>query len=251
MLPGRPIREAVSRWPSAAQGLVGAAVVRIEPIGKHLWLELDDGQAIRIHLGMRGKCRIWDVATGSRLQTLAEVSLRLVLDGVGVEFTGAPTVERSRARERPVHPVLAALGPDLLGEAFDVEEVLARVARSPAPTVAEVLLDQRVACGIGNIYKCEVLFVGRRHPFDAPSPVSPDAWRALYATARELMQRNLAPRPRRTTGPGVPSDFWVYGRGGRPCLRCRTRVESRLHGADRPRYTWWCPRCQRPVSERG
>jgi endonuclease VIII len=247
---GHPIREAASRWPSAAHGLAGASTVRIEPVGKHLWIELDDGQALRIHLGMRGKGRIHDPAVGSPLRTMAEVSLRLVLDVAVVEFTGAPTVERGRVRERPVHPVLTALGPDLLGEAFDVDAVLARIDRWPAATVAEVLLEQRVACGIGNVYKSEVLFVRRRHPFDPPAALSADDWRGLYGTARDLMQRNLGPGRRITTGPAVPSDTWVYGRGGRPCLRCRTRIVSRLHGGDLPRHTWWCPRCQPPVSGR-
>ena len=130
--------------------------------------------------------------------------------------------------------------------------MLPRIAGSPAPTVAEVLLDQAVACGIGNVYKAEALFVRRTSPFAPPVAYAPDAWRALYGEARAMMLRNVSPdgmRERRvTTPPGSTlfgtQDHWVYDRGGRPCLRCRTRIASRMHGDGLPRRTWWCPRCQ-------
>ncbi|MEZ4240415.1 MAG: DNA-formamidopyrimidine glycosylase family protein [Myxococcota bacterium] len=216
VLPGRPIRRAESRWPAVAHGLEGAAVTRIEPLGKHLWLELDDGKALRIHLGMNGKGVVLPPGSPDQRRSLGDVSLRLTLDDAVVEFLLAPTVERSRARERPVHPVLTALGPDLLADDFDVAQVLPRIARSPAPTVAEVLLDQHVACGIGNVYKSEVLFVRRRHPFDAPAAVSEAQWGELYGTARELMLRNLRPGRRITTGGTVPADHYVYSAAAAP-----------------------------------
>ena len=174
------------------------------------------------------------------------MSLRLDTAVDGIVCTKAPTVERFRTRELPVHPVLRQLGPDLLDHGFDPESVVARVPEAvAAETVSEVLLDQRVACGIGNVYKSEVLFLERLDPFTPPHAVPPERWARLYARAQVLMGRNLRAAPRDTTGlgPGRPR-AWVYGRRGHGCLVCRARIRSRVHGRDLPRVTYWCPRCQ-------
>jgi endonuclease VIII len=251
---GHTILEARSRWPSAAFGLRGRTVERLEPQGKNLWIVLDDGNAVRVHLGMRGRWRWQDEPYEG---SLGQVSLLLVFDhGVAI-CTGAPTVERLPAKvlDAPrgdgdlVHPT-RELGPDVLADDFDVEEVLPRIAASGAATAAEVLLDQRVACGIGNVYKSEALFLCRIHPFDPPEAVDPDTWRAAYATARELMSANLRPGPRITAPTSARTRHWVYGRAGRPCLRCGTTIECRLSGGGLPRHTWWCPTCSRPRSGR-
>jgi endonuclease-8 len=129
--------------------------------------------------------------------------------------------------------------------------VLARIATSPAPTAAELLLDQDVASGIGNVWKSELLFLHRLHPFVAPGEIPLETWRAVYADAHRRM-RDAVHKPRNTTGRGVASQrLYVYGRGGRPCLRCGTRIAVRTHGGDLPRHTWWCPRCQPEVSNPG
>ncbi|MEQ1501265.1 MAG: DNA-formamidopyrimidine glycosylase family protein [Myxococcota bacterium] len=244
VLIGQVIHAAASRWPSVAFGLDGRTVSAIEPVGKHLWISLDDGQAIRIHLGMHGKWRIG--APGTLRFSLGQVALRLELAEATVVCVGAPTVERTRDRLRPVHPVLTALGPDLLADAIDLDQVVARAAASGLPAIAEVLLDQTVACGLGNVYQSEVLFVRRLHPFDPPAMLAESDWRALYTLGRELLQRNLGPGRRITTPPGAPAPHWVYDRGGRPCLRCRASIESRVSGEGLPRRTWWCPNCQPP-----
>ena len=173
-----------------------------------------------------------------------------MLPSAVVEWRSAPTVERCRGDARHRHPVLSALGPDILADPFDLDEVLARVQRTEHPTVAEVLLDQEISCGIGNIYKNESLFVRGIDPFLAPDRLPIDRWRALYEAGRRLMQRNLGPTARTTTGPHAPADFYVYGRAGRPCISCRTRISASDHGRDLPRRTWWCPRCQRGVGRR-
>lgn len=254
-LVGAEIRSAASRWPSVAFGLAGRTVTGIAPVGKHLVLALDDGQGIRVHLGMRGRWRV--VPPGQPVWgSLGEVSLRLDTDRGAVVCTGAPTVERLRLRELAVHPVLRGLGPDLLADDFDVDAAVARVADSRAGTAIEALRDQSIAAGIGNVYACEVLFVHRIHPFAPPASVDHERWRALFATARALMLRNTAAGGHRvTTPPGTPSPHWVYERGRRPCLRCGTPIASQVHASlpdravdDRdalPRRVYWCPRCQR------
>jgi endonuclease-8 len=157
-LVGQRIERAASRWPSVSFGLAGKTVLEVEPIGKNLWIPLDNNTALRIHLGMRGRLRYLPPGQSWR-GSMGQVSLLLETAVGTVVCTGAPTVERMPVKARHVHPALASLGPDILSEDFDVEQVLPRLARSRGETVAEVLLDQQVSCGIGNIYKCETLFL--------------------------------------------------------------------------------------------
>jgi endonuclease VIII len=182
--------------------------------------------------------------------------------------TGAPTVERMPKKVRAIHPVLSALGPDLLGESFDLDAVVARITRSPAATVGEVLLDQQVACGIGNVYKSEVLFERKVNPFVPPVLLAESLWRQIYTTARAQMQANVAvidahgrarglgqPRttlPAAARPPAARSPtrrsadrYAVYGRAGRPCIDCGGPIAAQISGGGLPRWTWWCPICQR------
>jgi endonuclease VIII len=127
----------------------------------------------------------------------------------------------------------------------DLDVVIGRLGSSAVPTVAEVLLDQQVACGIGNVWKCELLFLHRLEPFTRPEAVPEDLWRRVYADAQRRM-RAAVDGPRNTTGRRQASErLFVYGRGGRPCWRCGSRIAVRTHGGDLPRTTWWCPSCQR------
>jgi endonuclease-8 len=159
------------------------------------------------------------------------------------------------ATQMPRHRPVATLGPDLLAESFDIDGAIARIRdRGPEP-IAEVLLNQRVVAGIGNVYKSEVLFLAGVHPDTPASALHDDRLASLLALARRLLKANVTDHAgpgivtylglRRTTGRMNPADrLWVYSRGGRPCRRCGTRIASRKSGDD-ARVTYWCPGCQK------
>ena len=136
------------------------------------------------------------------------------------------------------------LGPDLLGSDWDPDEAVRRLRADPARPVGEALLDQRALAGIGNLYKCETLFVERAHPWAAVGQVRD--LRRLVSTAQRLMRANRDHPEQSTTGlTGRGREHWVYQRAGQPCLRCRTPILSAEQGAPpRQRTTYWCPRCQ-------
>lgn len=249
-LVGRAVASAFSRWPSVVRGLAGRVVQSVEPVGKHLLIGVDDGTTLRVHLGTKGKWNRMEPGVAARISP-GNVSLRLDTEQDGLVCTKAPTVERFRTRERPVHPVLRRLGPDVLDAAFDPDSVLARLSlATEAATVSEVLLDQRVACGIGNVYKSELCFWAGLDPFTPPGVVPRAQWVDLYRQGRSWMRANCQPRPRNTTGLGRGQPrLWVYGRHGRPCLTCSGEIRVKLHGRDLPRLTYWCPGCQ-PAHER-
>ena len=244
ILVGQGIVFAASRWPAVVAGLVGTEVEAVEAVGKHLLIGLADATTLRVHLGMPGKWRL-SPAWADPTDPPRDVSLRLDT-ALGVAMcTRAPTVERFRTRERPVHRSLRWLGPDVLAPGFEPQVAAARAVAADHDTLAEVLLDQRVACGIGNVYKSEVLFLAGLDPFARPHGIDLEAATRLYTLARDRMRANLGPGPRDTTGLGSGRPLhWVYGRKGRPCLRCGTRVAMRRHGRSLARTTFWCGRCQ-------
>jgi endonuclease-8 len=103
------------------------------------------------------------------------------------------------------------------------------------------LLDQTVIAGPGNVYKCEVCFLRGVHP-DTPVGAIRDLPGLIDLTKR-LMEVNRSTGSQITTGVARPGQKqWVYGRGGRPCLRCGTLVRRAV--APGERVTYWCPSCQ-------
>jgi endonuclease-8 len=161
-----------------------------------------------------------------------------------------PVAEWLDARAEARQDDLRNIGPDLLGVAFDEDEALHRIREHDAQEIADVLLNQRVVAGIGNIYKCETLFLCGVNPFARTASLGDDAVRALLRTARKYLQANVN-KPsggivtyagfRRERGEG--GRHYAYGRARRPCRRCGTAIEVRTQGPY-ARLTYWCPRCQ-------
>lgn len=235
--------------------LTGRTVTAVAAHGKHLVIDLDDGTYLRAHLGMYGRFRAYARAEGDAVlartspgrATLAVTTA----DGVYL-WIGARTIEIS-PRRAPMHGrAVASLGPDLLADDFEPRTAAARAAAPEhrGRSISVVLLDQRIAAGIGNVYKSEILFLRGVDPRTPAGALDEARLDEIYATARELMLQNLGPSPRITrdlsgaaTAPADDERFFVYGRSGRPCRRCSTAIEAYQLG-DPPRWTWSCPRCQ-------
>lgn len=246
---GRVLSDARLRGDAPLPGLIGREVSTVESRGKHLLVQSEGGPGLRVHLGMRGKWRRFEPGSTWR-RSRAEASLILATEQdvlacfrATVEVLRGPFAERSRS--------LGALGPDLLGEAPDLERALARARAIPGRPLHEVLMDQRVAAGIGNVYKSEVLFLEGRAPLTPVGALEDAALLALYERAVRLLRANLGPGWRVTRGlePGEPpvrpgeARHYVYRRAGRPCFRCRSPIQ-RLRAGDQARSTYWCPKCQ-------
>jgi endonuclease-8 len=230
------------------QGLVrdvgGRTVTSVAAHGKHLVIELDSGAYLRAHLGMNGRFRAYTRAAGDALLARlspGRASLALVTDDAVYVWIGAPTIEISH-RRTPLHgSAVAALGPDVLADDFDHRLAAARAAEHGGRLIADVLLDQRIVAGIGNIYKSESLFTAAVDPRARVAQLDAAALESIYAAAHRLMKASLS------TGPGATQQnapaHAVYSRTGRPCPRCGTPIACYQLG-DPPRWTWSCPTCQ-------
>ncbi len=120
-------------------------------------------------------------------------------------------------------------------------------------SIGDVLLDQRVVAGIGNVFKSEILFGARVHPLVLVSRLSDADLERVLDVALEQLRANVMRSGdtlsvavgRRTTRSLDPHEkLWVYGRGGRRCRICGHAIRSRAAGPE-ARLTYWCPECQR------
>lgn len=218
---------------------VGDTITVVDCVGKNLLIHFDTGLVLLTHMKMTGAWHIY--RTGERWQ-MGEHLVRALIEvsgWVAVCFA-APVVRTYRSDAAQLSPV-AHLGPDLCSADPDVDAAVERAAAisDPGSTIAEVLLDQRVACGIGNVFKSETLWACRVSPFTTIDQLDDSTRRRLFATASKQLRSNLQGGPRTT----VPGGLAVYGRRGSPCRQCGTAIEMRRHG-DQPRSTYWCPLCQ-------
>lgn len=237
----------------AATPIAGRLVDRCEAVGKHLLIHLSGDLILRSHLRMHGSWHLY--RPGERWRRPAH-ALRVALhtaDWVALGFD-LPVAEFVTAHALARHPVLSTLGPDLLSPQLVLDRVLDRIEAAGDRPVHEVLLDQRVMAGLGNVFKSELLFLSGWHPEQSAAAVSREAWQALLTRAVALLQANavaagdatvLTPRGTRlTTGARHPdARLWVYGRTGLPCRRCATPIATTSHGPH-ARRTYWCPTCQ-------
>ncbi|MEW2352721.1 DNA-formamidopyrimidine glycosylase family protein [Spirillospora sp. NPDC029432] len=243
-LVGRPLARADFRVPRlATTDLRGRTVEAVLSRGKHLLIRVEGGLTIHVHLLMDGRWRVREAGPPPP----RDHRLRLVLENAEWQALGfslgilevVPTPEEAG--------IVGRLGPDLLDPEWSpalAAEAVRRLSEEPDRAVGEALLDQGLLAGIGNVYKAEILFLRGLDPWTPVRDV-PDL-DAVVALARRLLNANKERHGHITTGDRRPGrEHWVYGRAGRPCRRCGTRIKR----ADQPsgagdRVTFWCPRCQ-------
>ena len=231
-----------------AKRLVGETITAVEPRGKHLLIWFSpSGLALHTHMRMTGSWHLY--RSGQRWQKGRHLARAVIdVDGWTAVCFSAPVCDLLPRSAIERHPSLASLGPDALDEVTDLSEARRRLDDRGDVSIAEALLDQRVLAGVGNVYKCEVLFLHGVDPWTPVGQVEPATRDALLATAERLLKRNVAPgATMRTTtaGDAATGRFFVYGRTRRPCGRCATPISRERQGAQ-GRLTYWCRRCQGP-----
>ncbi|HZR21983.1 MAG TPA: DNA-formamidopyrimidine glycosylase family protein [Vicinamibacterales bacterium] len=228
------------------QRVIGRTIESVTARGKHLFIQLSGGLVLHTHMRMNGSWHIYPV--GARWRR-PHRDMRVIIGtarAVAVGFN-IPVAELLTARELDRHDSLRALGPDLLADDVDVAEVMRRMREHNRDPIAEVLLNQRVAAGIGNVFKSEILFLGGIYPFSRTADVADEQLDALIAIARKVMAVSVKLGQRTTRSSLNPAErLWVYGRGGKPCFKCGTPIHAKKTGLD-ARLTYWCPRCQAAV----
>ena len=248
-LAGKPVTRFVTALAHLARvddaaPVAGRTVEDVASAGKHLLMHFSGGLHLRTHMRMNGS---WHIYRPGERWKKRQTDMRIVVetaDFVAVAFN-VPVAEFLDDAALARQPELRELGPDLLGT-FDLAAAIGRARARPQEEIADILLNQRVAAGLGNVYKSEVLFACRVNPFTPVSGLDDATLAELFTRGGKLMRHNVETISfsRETTNRLDPTaGLWVYGRGGEPCRVCGTQIAYRKQGRD-ARGTYWCPRCQ-------
>ena len=241
------------RFEADASILDGTRLLGADSVGKHLFVEFEHDHLVHIHLGLIGG---FEVHTGVEEIPLpvGQVRLRLVradLSAYG-DLRGATQCELIGPARR--NEIVAKLGPDPLRADADPDRAWRRIKASHR-SIGDLLMDQAVLAGVGNVYRAEVLFRHRIHPLRPGNTLRVGQWRAIWADLVDLMREGVISnridtvRPEHTPeamGRDPRKDdhggeVYVYRRTGQPCLVCGSPVRTEVLAG---RNSFWCFQCQ-------
>lgn len=231
--------------------IVNRSVVAVRRRGKYLYLQLDDGTAIQIHLRMTG-----------RLVLTSRDELPVRFQHLTFEFENETDLRFADQRKfgrvlhvppRSIRALHRRLGPEPLAQSFSANLLAARLDRRTG-RIKPILLDQAVISGLGNIYVDEALFLARLHPCRIAGELTRQDIGRLHRAIRIVLRQGLTNNGTTvstfqdaTGAEGTnAAHLQVYGRGtiSLPCVRCgRPIVRIIVSG----RGTHLCPSCQ-PLS---
>ena len=243
------------RFEAGAALLSGRTFVHATSWGKHLFAEFDGDAWLHVHLGLIGTFTIDQRPYAGEVPVVGQVRLRLetpehVADLRGPNLCAVITPEQ-------VEAVRSRLGPDPLRPDPDPDIAWRRISRS-GKGVGELLMDQAVLAGVGNVYRCEVLFRLRVDPFRPGREIRRSTWDAIWLDLVELLPLGVASgrivtveeqvqEVRAALAAGTLERLhertsYVYKRQGESCRVCGSRIRSAVVGG---RKLYWCGRCQR------
>lgn len=259
----------------------GRKLLRVMAVGKHLGYDFGKDRILHIHLGLQGdftegsgslpevrgalRLRMWN-AQRVKLPAVPGVSKRHAWyssdDGTGhlkpeqiawVELRGP--MDCSVYTQAKWDGLLERLGPDPLnGDAPD--RAFEKIQKSRKP-IGQLLMEQDVIAGIGNIYRAELLYRARQSPFTPGKDVPLAVLKKMWKDAGPLMRAGMVDRRivttlakdrlNKTGKVEVDDEHYVYRRNGRDCRICGGKVSKQEGFAGRNLF--WCPKCQGNAAE--
>jgi endonuclease VIII len=273
---GRPVRvDGPQGRFTDVEVIDGRKLERVMAVGKHLGYDFGKDRILHVHLGLQGdftegsgplpevkgalRLRMWNAAAVKR-PAVPGVSKRHGWysedDGTdNIDAAHVAWVELRGPMDCSVYTqekwggLLKRLGGDPLN-GDGPEKMIAKVGKS-RKSIGELLMDQTVAAGIGNIYRAELLYRARLSPFISGNKVAEETLRSIWKEAGELMKDGMVDRRIVTTKPAdrphkkgqalKEEAHYVYRRNGRPCFVCGTTVLKKEMAG---RNLFWCPTCQ-------
>jgi formamidopyrimidine-DNA glycosylase len=257
-LQGRVILAAELNWPRTVatssievfqQRIAGQRVEAVSRRGKYITLQLSGGDWLLIHLKMTGHLQVMapgekDAPPGKHVRAVFYLD-----DGRQLWFRNPRKFGRLHLTSDP-EAVLGHLGPEPLADDFTLEAFVARI-RHRHGRLKPLLVNQRFIAGLGNIYADEALFAARLHPQRTADTLSDDEIAALYHAVRYVLRQGVDNRGttlddrgyRDARGEAGDNQAYVqvYGRTGKPCVRCGTPVQRIVLSG---RSAHFCPQCQ-------
>lgn len=250
------------RWPfpeQMAERLTGARVMRLGRRSKYLLVELDRAETLIVHLGMSGRMLISGFNLGKfhHDHPAPEKHDHVVFDmenSARVTFNDPRrfgAMDLCSTADLEAHKLIRVLGPEPLGNDFNEDYLVARLAGKNT-AIKTALLDQGIIAGLGNIYVCEVLFRAGIHPAQKAATISAKRVAGLVPIIREVLSEAI-----KSGGSSLKDyrqadgdlgyfqhSFQVYGREGEPCVipDCKGKIARIVQGG---RSSFYCGQCQR------
>jgi len=244
------VRERQLRWPVPTrldQLLVGQHVNAVERRAKYLLIATSTG-TLMIHLGMSGSLRMVPAGTPAAKHDHVDIS---VSGGQVMRYKDPRKFGSMHWITGPVmeHPLLCALGPEPLSDAFS-RDYLFRLSRKRKAPVKSFIMDAHVVVGVGNIYANEALFRAGIRPTRQAGSISAARFELLTTAIKDILARAIEVGGTTlrdfTGGDGEPGYFkqslHVYGRKDLPCTTCGTTLREIRLGQRSTVYCHQCPR---------
>ena len=262
VIAGADVRRPDLRWPfppRMSERLTGAQVLRLRRRSKYILADLSTEETLLIHLGMSGRILMSGKAVGNfhHSHPAPEKHDHVIFqmaNGVQITFNDARrfgAMDLIETQSAETHPLLASLGPEPLGNAFDEPYLVAQLKGRNTP-VKSALLDQRTVAGLGNIYVCEALHRAGISPRRKAGRISPGRVRPLVPIIRDVLNEAIAAggsslRDHRQTNGELgyfKHNFRVYDREGQACPTpgCGGTIARIVQSG---RSSFYCPQCQR------
>ena len=244
------IRHPTLRWPIPSelqQLLPGKIVRRIERRAKYLLLHVDTGTLI-LHLGMSGTLRVLAANTPAVKHDHFDLVMN---NGQLLRLNDPRRFGAVLWSEHPVeqHPLINALGPEPLDQQFSGDYLFER-SRKRNVAIKQLIMDNKIVVGVGNIYASESLFLSGIDPQRKAGSISKARYQRLVESIKQVLADAIKQGGTTlkdfTQSDGRPGYFAqqlrVYGRTGESCTQCSSTIKQITQGQ---RTTFFCPRCQR------
>ncbi|USD65144.1 bifunctional DNA-formamidopyrimidine glycosylase/DNA-(apurinic or apyrimidinic site) lyase [Vibrio sp. SCSIO 43136] len=242
------VRQPKLRWavPAELQKLVGEKILGISRRAKYLLIETEKGSAI-VHLGMSGSLRVLDAF----IEPNKHDHVDLVLSNGKVLRYNDPRRFGAWLYQAPQadHQVFATLGPEPLTDEFCAATLIDK-AKNKRVAIKQLIMDNKVVVGVGNIYANEALFSSGIHPQTPAGKVTDSQLSALTDEIKKVLSKaieqggtTLKDFNQADGKPGYfAQELLVYGRAGEPCLVCHDTIQEAKVGQ---RNTFFCSTCQK------
>lgn len=272
VLKNKKIKSAQVLWPKTVAPLSikefekqikNKAIEKVERQAKILFINFTDPTALAFHLKLTGQL-IYQPKTGKLVvgghpaeedeKNLPNKHTRLILsfaDNSTLYFNDLRKFGWARlVSDTEIKQITSNIGPEPLSKHFTEETLVNIFKRYPNRTIKQILLDQTLIAGLGNIYADESCFLAKLKPNRKANTLKPAELKKLQREIVAVLKHSIKMKGtssrnyRRSNGEmgGFVPYLKVYGRADQPCKVCSTKIEKIKHAG---RGTHFCPKCQK------
>lgn len=223
------------RFVDGATTLDGKTVKSTEALGKHLLVHFAES-TLHVHLGRIGRFRRHEGKPADVPAPTPGVRLRLQASNITYDLSGPTRCEI--ASQAALETLLHRIGPDLLNPKAKLGDVAKHIVKSKR-SIAAQLMDQTIISGIGNIYRCEILYEHKLHPQTAGNAIEQREVLRMLKRCQTWMAASVKRDEQRTTPIKLGKRRFIVFRQKQDLLSHEVTSMTIAN-----RRVWWCPAIQ-------